>query len=81
MIKTDHLENEGTCYCDNCQRITPYSTYAVRDMGGWKDGMHFVFAGKQARCNICTKMVFPTEIKNYNERMLNQAASRENIMH
>ena len=55
--------------------------FIEKSMGGWKDGMHFVFAGKQARCNICTKMVFPTEIKNYNERMLNQAASRENIMH
>ena len=50
-------------------------------MGGWKNGRHFVFTGKQARCNICTKMVFPTEIKNYNERMLNETASRENCVH
>lgn len=81
MIKNNKPENVGTCYCDKCQTITPYSTYTVPDMGGWKNGRHFVFTGKQARCNICTKMVFPTEIKNYNERMLNETASRENCVH
>ena len=81
MIKSNELENEGICYCDNCRKKTPYSTYTVRDMGGWKDGAHYIFVGKQARCNICTKMVFPTEIKDYNERMLNETALRESIIH
>ena len=75
MMKNSKLKNEGTCYCDKCQTITPYSTYTVPDMGGWVDGRHYVFAGKQARCNICTKMVFPEEIKKFNQKILDEVAS------
>ena len=74
------MEYEGFCYCSNCGKKTPYSTYTVPDLGGWKDGMRYTFSGKQARCSICTKMVFPEKIKEYNQKMLDEAA-RHALVH
>lgn len=73
MLKLSELAESRKCYCVKCKRNTPYSIYDVSDLKGSFNNHKYTFAGKQARCVVCGKMVFPEEIQEYNNKQFDIA--------
>lgn len=73
MNNNIETSENNKCFCVNCNKNTKYYVYDVPDLKGSFNGMRYIFKGKQARCAECDKMVFPKKIKDYNEKMFNEA--------
>ena len=69
------LSRERKCYCDGCRKQRKYYVYDVSDIPGRAGDGFIRFPGKMARCMVCHSMVFPEEIKEFNETAYKHAVS------
>ncbi len=79
MNKKDVFDSKRKCFCVNCGKEVTYSVQKVPDMGGWHNGYRYLFEGKEGRCDICGKMLFPEWIIEYNHKAFNEAIENDNI--